>query len=401
MEGGTHISNIIYLGSHYPSKLKEELLRKHAFVDFPADVFQQAILKGLNNNGCKVDSLSSIKISKYPFYKRIIFKSYFFSNSKDNDGIYIGQINFPGLNYLSKTYRMTRYLKRLVSEGGSKHVLIYAISVPSLLATFINRKQIKTATLIVPDLPEYMSSNRNPLYRIGKFIEKHFIRILLTRIDKFVLLSSYMCERLPIRGKQIMVMEGIYSQEECIQHIEKVKSKLILYSGNLGMRYGILDLLYAFETIRDSNYRLMLCGNGDSVEEIKQVASKDNRVEYLGVLSRKDVLELQCQATLLVNPRHKTEEYTRYSFPSKTMEYLASGTPTLMSHLTSIPREYDPYIYYFDDESVVGMSKKIVEICSKTQEELSEFGSKAAEFVRKQKNPEIQMKRVLDFIAEQ
>ena len=81
------------------------------------------------------------------------------------------------------------------------------------------------------------------------------------------------------------------------------------------------------------------------------------------------------------------------------MEYLASGTPTLMSKLPCLPKEYEPYIYFFDDESVEGMKNKIIEICEKSQEELNEFGEKAAKFIHTQKNEIAQTKRIIEFIT--
>ena len=38
-----------------------------------------------------------------------------------------------------------------------------------------------------------------------------------------------------------------------------------------------------------------------------------------------------------VNPRQNNEEFTKYSFPSKTMEYLASGVPVVAYKLDGIP----------------------------------------------------------------
>jgi hypothetical protein len=69
-----------------------------------------------------------------------------------------------------------------------------------------------------------------------------------------------------------------------------------------------------------------------------------------------------------------------------------------MSKLPCLPKEYEPYIYFFDDESVEGMKNKIIEICEKSQEELNEFGEKAAEFIHTQKNPFQQCIKIADFI---
>jgi phage host-nuclease inhibitor protein Gam len=69
-----------------------------------------------------------------------------------------------------------------------------------------------------------------------------------------------------------------------------------------------------------------------------------------------------------------------------------------MSKLPCLPKEYEPYIYFFDDESIEGMKNKIIEICEKSQEELNEFGKKAAEFIHTQKSSYHQCKKIADFI---
>lgn len=39
------------------------------------------------------------------------------------------------------------------------------------------------------------------------------------------------------------------------------------------------------------------------------------------------VLKAQSESEILVNPRNDNNEFTKYSFPSKVIEYLGSGTP--------------------------------------------------------------------------
>ena len=107
---------------------------------------------------------------------------------------------------------------------------------------------------------------------------------------------------------------------------------------------------------------------------------------------------MQQQATVLINPRSSKGEYTKYSFPSKTMEYLASGTPTIMCHLPAIPQEYDEYLYYITDESAEGIKSKLIEVCEKPQQELEEFGQKAAEFIKTQKNAFVQAQKVKEML---
>ena len=80
------------------------------------------------------------------------------------------------------------------------------------------------------------------------------------------------------------------------------------------------------------------------------------------------------------------------------MEYLASGTPTVMCHLPAIPKEYDQYIYYITDESSKGIKNKLIEVCEKPQIELDEFGRKAAKFIREKKNSKKQSQKISDMI---
>ena len=77
---------------------------------------------------------------------------------------------------------------------------------------------------------------------------------------------------------------------------------------------------------------------------------------------------------------------------------MASGTPTLMSHLKSIPQEYDEHLYYFEDESIDGFSRQIVEICEKSSDELKDFGVRASQFIMQYKTPQPQVEKILSFM---
>ena len=149
-----------------------------------------------------------------------------------------------------------------------------------------------------------------------------------------MLFSKAMLDKLPISDKPRVVIEGIYQPKD-IEKVEKSIKTSILYTGQLQKRYGIYDLVEAFMLIPNRDYELWLCGKGSHEESLwlEMQAKKDSRIKLLGMLKPEDVLILQKKAHLLVNPRHSNEEFTKYSFPSKTMEYLASGTPTLMCRL--------------------------------------------------------------------
>ena len=95
-------------------------------------------------------------------------------------------------------------------------------------------------------------------------------------------------------------------------------------------------------------------------------------------------------ATLLVNPRPTGEEYVKYSFPSKTMEYMSTGTPVLTTVLPGMPKEYHPYVYLLEEETADAIAEKLGQIFAQPADAL-----KAREFILKEKNNVTQAGKIL------
>ena len=144
--------------------------------------------------------------------------------------------------------------------------------------------------------------------------------------------------------------------------------------------------------------QLHIYGPGDYVEQLKSVAREDDRVVYGGMLMNTEIVEKEQQATLLVNPRPTHEEFVKYSFPSKTMEYMASGTPVLTTVLPGMPLEYHPYVFLLEDETPGGIAAKLQEVLELSDETLFQKGCEARRFVLEEKNNIIQAKKILDML---
>ena len=391
----------IFLGSLYPQQLFDELVNRKQFVDYPANVFQLSLLKGLDAQYQDLNVISSPVIRSSYFAVRDICKREFFSHreSGQKNDLYVGTFPVFGFQMFTELKRVYGAIQQQIKgEKQDNLVFIYALHSPFLLATVLLRNRIDCSCVIIPDLPEFMSKQDGIIKKIAKKIDRTIINYCLKRIDCFVLLSPHMRDKLPIKDKPWTLMEGIFDVDTIPEKKNKSTDRIILYCGNISKRYGIIDLLDAFHSIDKDNYRLWICGSGDGESEVVRMSKIDNRIKYLGIVNHNEVMTLQQQATVLINPRSSRGEYTKYSFPSKTMEYLASGTPTIMCHLPAIPKEYDDYIYYIIDESVNGIKDKILEVCEKPQQELNEFGGRASEFIKTQKKSTVQAKKIVDLV---
>lgn len=394
---------ILIIGCLYSETQKNYFLQKSKRgFQFAAQKFQEALIDGFLSNDVDLTVITIPSLSTYPFgYKQLIVKSCDFIYKGKNIGISKGFINLPLINRPCKKstlIEIEKWYNKCRTED-DKCIIIYGLHLFQLnIASEFKRSHTDVSICVVaPDLPEYMGCNK--YYRKLGLKERQTKAIYknLTNVDSFVLLTDKMMERLPVK-KPYVVVEGII--KGVLPEIkDKGEIRSILYTGGVYKRYGILDLVEAFERIKNNNYRLLICGSGDAVDFIKEASSTDSRISYLGVLPSDEIVSLQKDATLLVNPRHSNEAFTDYSFPSKTMEYLLSGTPTVMCHLGCIPSDYDEHLFYFEDESIEGMKYKLEEICETDPVVLKTKGEKAAYFILNHKNSKVQVKKILDLIG--
>lgn len=387
---------LVFLGSLYPLNTYSVFIQKSKYVDFAGNALQWNLLEGFNNSNIDISVITVPSVKKY---KGVIVKKYQFSHNNKSADYSVGFLDIFPINKIISTFKVYKLLRE--NHNNLNVLFIYSIQPHLYLASYLFKlkyPKVKIVNLIT-DLPEFMNSTSNPFYIILKNIERYIDMKFITKFNAFVLLSEYMKERLPINNKPYVVVEGIYNINDEVDFIrENVEIKQIMYSGTLAKSYGIMNLVHAFSKIKNDNYRLVICGDGDSKEEIIEFSKKDSRIQYLGSLKREEVLKLQKQSSLLVNPRTPEGEFTKYSFPSKTMEYLASGTPTLLYKLPGIPDEYYNYCYNIEKLGINELSIKIEEILNKSDEELKEIGNQARDFILKNKNPKVQCEKIINMI---
>lgn len=377
------------------------------------NTFQWALIDGLDKNlDIPMQILNSLPIGTYPrFYRELLIHSKSWNHCTGANDKSVGFVNFIGIKQLIRKKRFIKEIERWIisNKNDDLCIIIYDLYCPYLEAVKeIKKKYPRIQTLIiVTDLPNEfgIDTNRKGILKyLTYYTGKKQLR-LANCIDKFVLLAENMSIPLNIGSKPYVVVEGICKwepvQEDENNYIDKSEKKVILYTGTLNKQFGIDRLLYAFEKIENQNYKLLLCGSGDMENEIKKRAKIDKRIQFLGYVSRQEALRLQRTATVLINPRNSDGEYTKYSFPSKTMEYLASGTPLIAYNLDAIPNEYNKYIYYVKGNTVEALKEKICEVCEKKDCERIEFGMHAKNFVIENKNSKVQAMKIISLLSKE
>ena len=245
---------------------------------------------------------------------------------------------------------------------------------------------------IVTDLPDMLSGSR---------FSKGLANFVIRHCTHYVLLTEAMNDYLNNRGKPYVILEGHadITMAERIPSLEKkIAPRVCFYAGGVSKLYGLGNLVEGFRKANLPDAQLHIYGPGDYVKELQQIAEEDPRIFYGGMLLNTQIVEKEQEATLLVNPRPTAEEYVKYSFPSKTMEYMASGTPVLTTVLPGMPKEYHPYVYLLEDETADGIAGMLTEVLSNSEKTLFQKGAEARRFVLEQKNNVIQAGRILEML---
>lgn len=391
---------ILFLGIYTEKKIANEIQSNSSNFPFAQQKFEEILIEGFKQNNVPLDILSTLPILRWPHFKKVFINH----KSKESNHIYLKFINLPIIKQftiiLSHFIELYKWNKKNKKE--KKIVLIYGTNpinslVPILFKKILNFK----VTVIVSEINYYSYFDTSNLFkRLKKWIYLKILRTIENNYDGYILISKYMNEVINKNKKPSLIIEAICQQTSFNEISYFNRNKNIVYAGSLFKKYGISKLVEAFTRLNLDNFTLDIYGTGDYVDDIIEISKKNSKIRYFGTADNEIIKDIEKRAYLLVNPRPSNEAITRYSFPSKTIEYFSSRTACLITKLKGIPDEYFKYCYYFEDESIEGMANKIKQILQKDIKELEEISNNAFNYVNVYKNTQKQTKKIINFINE-
>lgn len=402
-------SNILFLGRFYPKKLLTTIFKdSKGKVGMSNHNFEMSLINGLcQQDDINLQCVTIPGVFSYPYNNSRIYthrECYSYKNVEINS---VGFCNLPVIKEFWSTRSCARILLKIIDnfENGDIHVIINTPS--TLLMDALNivrkrRKEIKiTQTVIIPDIPSMVTSmdNPNPVkrYLLNRINERAME--MTSNSDGLVLLTEAMLDFVSKPVKHI-VMEGIVDigTMDKIGSYKETNKKIILYTGTLREIFGVRNLVDAFRMIPDRDVELWICGSGDSKEYIEDAAIKDCRIKFYGLVNSETAIEMQQNATILVNPRTSEGKFTKYSFPSKTMEYLLAGKSAVINRIPGIPEEYFKYVYTPENESVESLAECLRQVLHLDKNKRKIKAIAGRNFIIEYKNSKVQMARVINLI---
>ena len=354
--------------------------------------FHRLVMKGLVENGAKVISISSLPITKGKTSRLFIFRKPIIDNKIKY--IHIPTIIFTPFKLVFNFLFSLIYVFIQSIFRPNTRIMCDPLNISISFGAMVAAKVLSlNITGIVTDLPEHLFDLNKKSLKTCNFILKN--------MDSYVFLTESMNERVNILNKPSLIMEGLVDDQ--MANIEnalsgKHEKPTIMYAGLLNEKYGIKNLLSGFNQLEIPNVELHIYGDGNCREDVIQATFDNPNVKYFGVVDNSKIVEEELKATLLINPRPTNEEFVKYSFPSKNLEYMVSGTPLITTLLPGIPKEYFLYTFNIVDYSANGIADVLRSTLSLSKTQLHEKGESAKNFVISKKNNVVQGHRVLSFL---
>jgi len=392
--------NILMMALMYPEDQLAEVTRNAKDkVQNQINSYQRAFVQGIDANleeGERLDILNSLPVGIYPLqYRKLILKKGVHDQGRIRQ---MGCINLPWMKQRIRRWTAECELEAWVKASPENRVVLsytqYLPYMKAILAVKKRHPDLKAA-VIVTDLPNEMglASGRKGLL---KQMEKRMGESSLNacrQMDGFVLLTEPMADALNVRSKPFIVLEGLITQQEALPVGIPAEKPAVLYTGTLEPDLGITEMLEAFASMPE--YELWICGMGSMSAAVTAAANAHSNIKYFGFVPQKEALAMQAKASALINPRSPNGLFTRYSFPSKTLEYMRSGKPVICYQLEGIPSDYDPYLFYIPADGAAGIQASVKRLMALSPEKRAEMGARVRSYVLQHKNPAVQCKRLL------
>lgn len=259
---------------------------------------------------------------------------------------------------LSKVYKATKLHKDIASTIESiareENLNSFVILVDTLryglvkAANLIKQNYDCKVIGVVTDNPNNLSN-----------VKKSFVKSVLkasSNLDGYICLTERLNKIFNEMERPHYLLEGI------VEDIEKERKlpigDYIFFGGALYERYGVKNLINAFHKI-DNKVNFVIAGSGELQKYINEMALKDKRILYLSQVDKKMVYNLEQNALLNVNPRPYSITLDNESVPSKLIEYIASGAPTMSTIHTTLRSLFPDDVIWLDDSTENGIMEAL------------------------------------------
>ncbi len=387
---------VLFLGLFFDEEgLQQSYKKVRGGMQIAPHKFQTLLIDGLQKAGVEVSSAHVLPCGTFPKNHKSIYIS---DKRWGRDNLRVGYLNLPFIKQRTQERKVYRYLKEALSSTDAPQVIVvYYLHPPFWKALLRIKKQfpkIKILLIMTESVPGRGDIVDTPQRK--KLGDKMVSWAKIA--DGFCLLTKYLTGPLEVGERRWMTLEGVADQDTPSAQLEEREKGVFLYTGGVFARFNVDNLIKAFAYLPEGE--LWLCGKAEESQEMKKLLRQSPNVRYFGEVPHDKLQEYRKKCSYLINPRMPTGTYTKYSFPSKTMEYLASGKPALGYALEGMGEEYRQYLTLLNGKAPQELAEELRAILETDYAQLEEKAMLARDFILTNKTAERQAARLARFLEE-
>lgn len=387
--------SVIFVGS----TVDTETLKTLKDASVAGNKMELGFVQGFLSNGISVAAISVEAYGMWKLNHQPIVVRGKCLKAEEADIITVPYINIPVIKQISIIRNLKKQLKKSLAQKEFSEATLIVYNTMTIFAKPVldiaRRKGLKCVA-VVADLP--IKYRKNFIRKIEDRRQINAIR----RFDALIPLTEHIAKDFAPNTPYCVVEAGCnpddYRNQGKQASIDNVKT--IVFSGTLNQLSGIELLLEAMRLIKKQDIVLNIYGDGPLRQYVEEQSKNRRNVNYFGRIPNDQMLKAQSNASLLVCPRKADDFTTKYTFPSKVLEYICAGVPVLANRLMGIPAEYEDYIFYTNSEMPEDWAQMLEQILSaENYENYKHKALLAKEYVLNAKSWQIQTQRVADYLA--
>lgn len=394
---------VAFLGFALPADRFAQLAAADASMPIQTQRFGWAVIEALRSADIDVSIVSTDPVTDYPNNRQVLFKGRRFAAHGVN-GTIVPFVNITALKHVTRFVAVVRALAARSRRSPIDAVIVHGVNSALLWAAcrFGRRSQVPIVVLLT-DPPSLRTPFDNRLTWQLKRLDRWLITSALSRTSGVVALAPRLAEDFA-SGRPALLMEGIASKLSTSADVSVPKldrpfahwRPRVVYAGGLSEAYGVLDLVNAVQH-SDKDWCVEIYGRGAESEAIKAVAATSARVHYGGVLDSTELHRVYASADLLINPRRVDGLLPVYSFPSKLLEYMATGTPVMTTRIPTLPADYADHLL-LTGQGAPALASSLDRFFDQPKGDRVQMGASAKNFILETRGHVAQGRRLRDFL---
>ncbi|MET7424814.1 glycosyltransferase [Dactylosporangium sp. NPDC005555] len=401
---------VTLLGFTVGDAMMREVLRREPAMPVQTHAFAWAVLDALRAAECRTTVLSVPPVSTYPRYPQLLFRGGTLAEDTAEDtagdtvdGALIPFVNLPLVRHATRFVGGCLTGLPALRRWRSTVLLVHGVHSPFLWLGVLARAVTGTRVVaVLTDAPGVRLPGEHRVLTALRRLDVAVVRAALRRYDGVVSVTEDLARDFA-PGRRSLLMEGILSRrpEPPAPAAGKPGATFdIAYAGGLSRDYGVDRLVEAVRGMPDPGVRLLLFGRGPLDPWLRRQAAADPRIAAPEFVPRESLAERLRTARVLVNPRPAGGDLARYGFPSKLLEYLATGVPVVTTALPCIPEAYRAGMIFAETDTAAGLAGAIARVRALPAADAAAIGAKGRELLHDRCGPARQGQRLRRFFEE-